>query len=903
VGSLFTLARARFWRIAPCVALLLFGQRGFSQGTYGVDSATLTNGARVKGDRRIITGIGGKNNGTVIFTNVTVSADGLYPMVVSFVTSDDAAFEIMVNEDPPRGVIFKRTAQGKNDVNRQSIDVPLKAGANSIRFDNPNESGPDLEKIEIQATPAESFQISGFIRTRTAATTFTAGTGVRVNLSGDLERTATVDAEGHYEFTRLPKGDYYVHPVGAGLVSEPYDYRCAGLATNRDGRNFTVRSSPAQPPKISPMSLGSCRIEYDLANGTFNILKDSKLIVSNAYAMVRVPETITSMDATRHEITGRQFGTNQLDIKFTVESLLPRGGRMIQTFWLNRYQDYLFLDVEIVGNPSVSSSFMAPLVTESPASPLPGGDDRTLFVPYDNDKWVRYNSVPFGRSVTSYEVSAWFNNESREGLVIGSVEHDTWKTGVKSTTVRNRITSLEAFGGMASHQTRDILPHGKVSGALIKSPKIMVGFFPDWRAGMITYGRENTKSAPRRLWTNGVPFGWNSWGKLQFRISPNNATEVSDFFSRELQPNHFENDGIVYIGLDSGWDHFNDEQLREFVDHCHSNHQEAGIYFTPFTTWRSDGNSTVEGTDNKYKYDDIFLRANGQRQTLDGGTAIDPTHPGTQMRIEEAVTRFKKAGFKYIKVDFLTHGALEADRHYDTNVTTGIQAYNAGMKFLRRAAGEDIFLNEAISPLFPANYAHSRRIACDSFGDIDKTEYTLNALTYGWWLGMVYDYNDADHVVLEGYSEGENRARVTSAVITGLFITGDDFSESGNPVARERALKYLTNPDINELARRGSRVGVMGHLFAPLEGNTANAAANQFRWEDGEYFYVAVFNYSAQSAYQTIDFKRIGFDGRGPVTAKELWSGKTSTVTSPLTVALGPADAAVYRFKKLANPR
>lgn len=42
------------------------------------------------------------------------------------------------------------------------------------------------------------------------------------------------------------------------------------------------------------------------------------------------------------------------------------------------------------------------------------------------------------------------------------------------------------------------------------------------------------------------------------------------------------------------------------------------------------------------------------------------------------------------------------------------------------------------------------------------TEYTLNALSYGWWQDKVYQFNDPDHIVLRDATDGENRARVTS---------------------------------------------------------------------------------------------------------------------------------------------
>ena len=38
----------------------------------------------------------------------------------------------------------------------------------------------------------------------------------------------------------------------------------------------------------------------------------------------------------------------------------------------------------------------------------------------------------------------------------------------------------------------------------------------------------------------------------------------------------------------------------------------------------------------------------------------------------------------------------------------------------------------------------------------------MNAVSYGWWQDLVYQYNDADHIVLKDATEGENRARITS---------------------------------------------------------------------------------------------------------------------------------------------
>lgn len=122
-----------------------------------------------------------------------------------------------------------------------------------------------------------------------------------------------------------------------------------------------------------------------------------------------------------------------------------------------------------------------------------------------------------------------------------------------------------------------------------------------------------------------------------------------------------------------------------------------------------------------------------------------------------------------------------------------------------------MYINLSISPVFPSQYAQSRRIACDAWNKIKDTEYTMNAVSYGWWQDLVYQYNDADHIVLKDATEGENRARITSGIITGLYILGDDFSVDGDASAKSRSLSLLTREEINNVAT--------GVAFRPVEGN------------------------------------------------------------------------------------
>ena len=320
------------------------------------------------------------------------------------------------------------------------------------------------------------------------------------------------------------------------------------------------------------------------------------------------------------------FGQGSLLQVTYTDSNLPT---LVQSFYIYPEKDYLLTEFTLQGGAAdVESNYMAPVTIDRMPAVLAEGDNRALFQPFDNDCWIRYQSHPLTfDQLRSYEVATVFNNDDRKGFVIGSVEHSDWKTGIDmGKGDRNNIGSLVCFGGVADSLTRDSKAHGALKGKMVKSPKVFFGIFNDWRAGLEEYGKANAVVAPVKRWPGAVTFGWNSWGALQFRLNHQNAIEVSDFFKENLQNNHFVNtDGNVTIGLDSGWNSFTEEELKDFVNHCTANGQIPGVYWTPFTDWGKHPERTIKDAPD-YKFQDVYLYANGQPQELDGAYALSLIH-------------------------------------------------------------------------------------------------------------------------------------------------------------------------------------------------------------------------------------------------------------------------------------
>lgn len=608
----------------------------------------------------------------------------------------------------------------------------------------------------------------------------------------------------------------------------------------------------------------------------------------------------------QREIEQEGFGKG---IELIVLHESPSLPQLEQHFYIYEASPYVLVQVVAVGDENLKANRLAVVQTQSVTV---GGEDgqpeelSVLRVPFDNDKWVRYIVVQPPLDIESYEATALFAPESRRGIILGSVTHKVWKTGIRiKSEVSGQLQELDLYGGAVSELTRDFQPHGYVKGPRVESPLVFIGFYDDYREGLEAYGRANTWIEAPLAWEGGVPVGWNSWSAAMAELDHDLYTSTTDFLKNEVQPLGFQNEDTVYINFDAFWDNFTPEEMQDALERVRKNGHRPGTYWTPFAFWGGPDHfdNPVEGTDGKYTYRDILLRdSEGEiLPDVDGGLAIDPTHPANLQRIDWFMNKFITEGFEYIKLDFLAHGALEG-QHHNPEITTGIAAYHYGMTYLQQkltpeAVGRPFFVNLSIAPLFPYSFAHSRRISCDVFGKLQDTEYMLNSLTHGWWMsGTLYRYNDPDHSVIyksfnqEATGWHEGRSRLTASVISGtVLLLGDDFRKAE---AAERAKAWLGNQEIMDVAR-------LGITFRPLEGGLGKGSSDVFVLSvpEEKAFYLAVFNFDLEQASQkSVSLARAGLDAEAHYDLKDLWEGTEGTVTGVLDITLEPAESKIFRL-------
>jgi alpha-galactosidase len=640
------------------------------------------------------------------------------------------------------------------------------------------------------------------------------------------------------------------------------------------------------------------KIDYNLKTGTFNVSNEVTQLLLNGFSQaVFQKKMLSSKDYRQITYTKTTikdgFGKGFKHIFLLKQVGLPN---MQQVFYTYIDKDYFMIDITLQG-ADLSINHMVPLngnLIDNDTSDLP----TSLFVPFDNDTFISYNAVPLRVNTTnpSAEVTALYHDQTRKGLVIGSIEHNNWKTGIITAMDGDKKIAVQAVCGYTEESiTRDKIEHGYLRGKSVSSAKVFFGAFDDWRSGMETYAKANRTAEPPIVfkWKAATPVGWNSWGAMQEKITLEKANQVTDFFADSLKS--FRSGGVAYIDLDSYWDnllngglHGDYSKLKAFADHAKSKGLKPGIYWAPFVDWgfAAGGKRVADGS--FYTFGGMWTKVGSGYHDIDGARALDPTHPGTQQRITTVINKFKECGFEMIKIDFLGHAAIESDHFYDPKITTGMQAYKAGMEFLLKQLDGKMLVYAAISPsLASGRYVHVRRIACDAFKSIKDTEYTLNSVSNGWWQTYLYDYIDADHVVFSDQSDGENTARFLSAIVTGTCITGDDFSRQGK--WSSTAQRLLNNTEILKVLQDGK-------AFVPVEGSKGKSASQLFVKELNGVKYLAIFNYGDEAKTFTIDFSRIGLNANEVYNCENLITQKTESFKNMQAISLAAKDATIFKI-------
>ena len=636
---------------------------------------------------------------------------------------------------------------------------------------------------------------------------------------------------------------------------------------------------------------GRVRIEL-LSNGAFRYVLDGRP-VRFAYAKASVADGRV-IDTRTAELTSikTESGENGKEIRVSCEE---NGLRLQWHILLGEGLPYFTVSCSVkdLKHRKTESNWLAPLDFGYPnadCDPLFRSlDQKMLLVPYDNDMWVRYEAAPLRPGRRSYDVSAIYNEETGGGLVVGALDFSEWKNAIRCSS--NDARCVTAFSGAADAETHDCMPHGTLLGDEVTSSRFFCGWFDDIRDGLELYARVCMEGKDAFVWNGPVPFGWNSYAGLSVEMPLLDHWEEAARFIREELPAFRDAGGKTTVNLDGNF--FQDrKKMKRIVEEIHGTGQLAGNYMAPLVSHRLSGIVPLRGAPGKTAKSIVMKDGKGDPYpAVDGLVPVDITIPAAEKNLRLWIREIVEMGFDYIKIDFLSHGAVEGVR-YDKTVRTGRQAISRFYSILREEldpekTGKEIFVDLSIAPLFPAGGGHARRCCCDTFGHREDVRYVLNALNYGWWTsGTLYPFADPDHTVLyRAYPDGrgctelsEARSRYQASVISGtVMLLSDNFGPTGDPEevlrGRERAKRIADDPEINAVAR-------IGRPFRPL--SLRNDPARIFCLKEKEQVYAAVFNFGPEESLCELPAAQIGASPSG--VARSLWDKTEIPYEETLTV-------------------
>jgi len=595
------------------------------------------------------------------------------------------------------------------------------------------------------------------------------------------------------------------------------------------------------------------KIMVDKTTGAINYVFTNGVHMDNTVAYIRDINSgyLSTADFLNHICTTEQVNDNigkglslivrHSDAKHNIS--------ITQRFTFYQGKQYALVNVSVTsaGKPIETRDIspMAILPANKGKLFIPGTEPRILDVPFDNDDWTptlerRWpkGNEPQSKGI-SYELLAVYDQLKNSGLVIGSVSHDFWKTGLayQTGTQLGYVDSLNVFGGVATADnpslksgyggldgTHDHADHGTMLGQKVGSATVYICGSDDLHEAFKDYGRVNSIINGKQTWAGAAPVYWNSFGVegvlgYEKVMMPDAVNQISDFIHSMPNFGAYSKPVLSIDSYDQGI--YSTEVLKSIGEYGAKNGQQMGFYFIPFAmwSWKDDTKGRkVPGSD--YLVDDVLLHDKDGKPIMYkdgkwGAYAMDATHPAIRLYIIQQLKKAKAINAKFLKIDFLTAGALETTRRYDPNVRTGIQAYNYGMKTLRHLVdsimGKDIFITQAISPLFPHQYAHTRFVSTDVYSHLrddqkgfpgwGSTESSLATGSHmGWVQGTLFPYTNLDVSIMKNFqrnpdlSEQEIRVRLYAMMVMGSIL--GDGSDFRNPIAAYRAQEFLNNKNI-----------------------------------------------------------------------------------------------------------
>ncbi|MGA8529780.1 MAG: alpha-galactosidase, partial [Acidobacteriaceae bacterium] len=246
---------------------------------------------------------------------------------------------------------------------------------------------------------------------------------------------------------------------------------------------------------------------------------------------------------------------------------------------------------------------------------------------------------------------------------------------------------------------------------------------------------------------------------------------------------------------------------------------------------------------------------------------IDVTNPGAADYLRQTYTKLvHQWGIHYIKLDFMDDSAIEG--YYHTPGTTAMEAQRIGLGIIRKAVGDDVYLDKDGSVMLnPVGYVDYGRISQDTGHTFEATREAATGVAARYYMNRNYFVADPDafavstqtiadqswHNSRHPATLDESRAAIAlAAVAAGMFEIGDNLPTLEHEPDR---LALIENQDLIDMVRLGRSsipIDLMDYREQDKQPTTF------FLKESPRQSILTVFNWTQQPVDRTIPLERLG---------------------------------------------
>ncbi|MCD9026419.1 glycoside hydrolase family 36 protein [Cohnella silvisoli] len=268
---------------------------------------------------------------------------------------------------------------------------------------------------------------------------------------------------------------------------------------------------------------------------------------------------------------------------------------------------------------------------------------------------------------------------------------------------------------------------------------------------------------------------------------------------------------------------FGADDMKTVCDTIREAGAEPAGYFSPFIVGR---NSEVFKLHPDWLVRDEAGNPNAEVGANPDWFMLDGSHPEVQRYLKNiARVMHDEWGVRYIKLDFLSYGALPGGRRYNPELTR-VEAYRLGVKAIVEGVGNDCFILGCNAAFWPSlGLFHGNRVTNDTFRTWKVVDGNAQELFGRNWQNNALWINDPDVLVMEKLDLiNDDNGQWDYATLTedefeyhkafivasgGMILSGDPLTTM--PEERMRMLKKLL-PPIGVAARFDDRSHTIGRI-------------------------------------------------------------------------------------------